>query len=136
MTPSWPTGEDARGPYSEDPSGRRWYPHPEDDAHWDHYHYPGGRYPKEHLKPWPGQKRPPYGDQSATDPWPAPQFAPRYFGPSMDELQMEIESNARMETFWCEILAGSLIAGGGVIGGPALLPEAGGLGWLASAPVF
>jgi RHS repeat-associated protein len=135
-TPSWPTGQDGRGPYSEDPSGRRWYPHPEDDGHWDHYHYPGGRYPKDSLKPWPGQKRPPYGNQSDKDPWPASQFAPRYFGPSMDELQMEIESNERMETFWCEILAGSLIGGGGVIGGPALLPEIGGLGWLTGAPAF
>jgi len=136
-TPSWPTGKDGRGPYSEDPSGRRWYPHPEDESHWDHYDSGDGyRYPKDSLKPWPNQKRPPYGDQSPNDPWPAPKFAHPYFGPGADELQMEINAGQDMETFWGEILAGSVIGGGCVIGGPALFPELGGLGWLAGAGAY
>ena len=30
-TPDWPEGVDARGPYSQDPTGTKWYPHPEDE---------------------------------------------------------------------------------------------------------
>src|SRR6185295_9657591 len=68
--PSWPSGQDEHGRgYNEDPeTGRRYYPHPEDDGHWDHYDYDDDkgkprRYPEKSKKPWPGQKRKPYGDQ-------------------------------------------------------------------------
>lgn len=133
-TPSWPTGRDGRGPYSEDPSGRRWYPHPEDDGHWDHYDFgPGKRYPQDSRKPWPGQKRPPYGDQSPNGPW--PQFAPKFQGPGMDELRMHIEANQQMERFWGKILGGSVIGGACVIGGPVIgLPAAlRWMGWMGGA---
>ncbi len=72
--PTWPTGVDARGPYTQDPkTGIKYYPHPEDPAHWPHYDdNQGGRYPDKCLKPRPGQKRPPYGKQSPTNPWPQP----------------------------------------------------------------
>jgi RHS repeat-associated protein len=83
--PSWPTGEDGRGPYSQDPdTGRKYYPHPEsrDKRHWDHYDYDDEngkprRYPPNSIKPRPGQKKPKPG-QCDKDPWPepAPQPAP------------------------------------------------------------
>ena len=71
---TWPTGTDKRGPYVEDPNtGRKWYPHPEDQRHWPHYDNDrGGRYPEKPVKPWPNQKRPPFGDQSDRNPWPQP----------------------------------------------------------------
>lgn len=75
--PAWPTGKDARGPYSQDPkTGRKYYPHSEDGRHWDHYDYEDDkerkqRYPEDSIKPRPGQKKPKPG-QSADDPWPAP----------------------------------------------------------------
>jgi hypothetical protein len=70
--PSWQTGTDSRGPFVEDPNnGTKYYPHPEDEGHWPHYDdSKGGRYPEKCVKPWPGQKRPPYGDQSPNNPWP------------------------------------------------------------------
>ena len=70
--PSWPTGTDGRGPYVQDPkTGTKWYPHPEDKGHYPHYDdEKGNRYPVKCKKPWPGQKKAPYGDQSATNPWP------------------------------------------------------------------
>jgi RHS repeat-associated protein len=90
--PSWPTGEDNRGPYSQDPgSGRKYYPHPEDNEHWDHYDYDNEngnpkRYPPDSVKPRPGQKKPKKG-QCDKDPWPkpAPQPAP---DPAKDPLKM------------------------------------------------
>ncbi len=68
--PDWPTGEDSRGPYSQNPdSGEKWYPHPEDERHHDHYDSDKGkRYPKDSVKPRPGQKKPKPG-QSWKDPW-------------------------------------------------------------------
>ncbi len=77
-SPSWPTGFDSRGAYVMDPSnGTKYYPHPEDSGHWPHYDWRDpsgkeGRYPVKCKKPWPGQKKLPYGDQSATDPWAPP----------------------------------------------------------------
>lgn len=75
--PSWPTGVDKRGGYSEDPtSGRRYYPHKEDaDVHWDHYDYKDkqgndARYPQDCFKlPKKQTKRPEPGRQSKEDPW-------------------------------------------------------------------
>lgn len=66
------------GWYEHDVDGRRFKPHPEDDGHWDHWDIipppgSGGKvshYPEQRRKPWPNQKRPPYGDQSPVDPWP------------------------------------------------------------------
>jgi RHS repeat-associated protein len=71
--PSWPTGTDNRGPYVQNPNtGVKWYPHPEDKGHWPHYDDENGnRYPQNCKKPWPGQRRKPYGDQSPVNPWPA-----------------------------------------------------------------
>ncbi|MCI5209894.1 MAG: RHS repeat-associated core domain-containing protein, partial [Candidatus Electrothrix sp. ATG2] len=56
-----------------DPNGNYWRPHPEDKGHWPHWdeQKPNGekkRHPQKSKKPWPGQKKPPYGDQSAEDP--------------------------------------------------------------------
>jgi RHS repeat-associated protein len=69
-TEDWKEGVDKWGPYSEDPSGVRWHPHPEDEGHWDHYDNDrGGRFPEKSVKPFPGQKR--MGpNRSPTDPWP------------------------------------------------------------------
>jgi RHS repeat-associated protein len=91
--PSWPTGEDGRGPYSQDPdTGRKYYPHPEDGEHWDHYDYDNEngkprRYPPNSKKPWPGQKRKPRKGQCDKDPWPepAPEPAP---DPAKDPMKM------------------------------------------------
>jgi hypothetical protein len=69
-SPDWPEGVDSRGPYSQGPDGTKWYPHPEDAGHWPHYDNDRGRqFPPNWKKPWPGQKRPAYGGQSATNPW-------------------------------------------------------------------
>ena len=72
--PRWPEGFDLRGPYYQDlKTGQKWYPHPEDEGHWPHYdNDKGQRFPEKCTKPWPTQKRPPYGDQSPTNPWPEP----------------------------------------------------------------
>ncbi len=72
--PSWPSGSDPRGPFVQDPNGPKWYPHPEDDGHWPHWDREDNqeRYPPNSKKPWPGQKRPPYEDQSDKNPWPQP----------------------------------------------------------------
>ncbi|MBL8151689.1 MAG: RHS repeat-associated core domain-containing protein, partial [Blastocatellia bacterium] len=72
---TWPTGKDGRGEYSQDPkTGRKYYPHAEDRAHWDHYDYcdekgKDKRYPDKSIKPRPGQKKL-KPNQSADDPWP------------------------------------------------------------------
>ena len=79
------------------------------------------------MKPWPNQKRPPYDDQSGSDPWPAPNLSPTHLGPGLDEYRMEIEANEQMEIFWIKIFGGSVIGGACVIGGPAILPS---LEWL------
>jgi hypothetical protein len=68
----WPEGVDERGPYSEDPSGTRWHPHPEDGRHWDHYdNSRGERYPERSKKLRPDQRRM-YPGYSRTDPWSPP----------------------------------------------------------------
>jgi hypothetical protein len=60
-----------------DPEGRWWIAHPEDEAHWRHWDVrddpddPSGgqsRWPEDSKKPWPNQRRAPYGGQSGTDP--------------------------------------------------------------------
>lgn len=96
--PSWPSGQDEHGRgYSEDPeTGRRYYPHPEDDGHWDHYDYKDDkgrprRYPEKSKKPWPGQKRKPYGDQCDKDPWPEPVPEPAP-DPANDPAKMQPET--------------------------------------------
>jgi RHS repeat-associated protein len=78
---TWGHGTDGRGDYVENPDGgSRWYPHPKDKSHWDHYDwgYPDDdgnppdrthRFPKKSVKPWPGQKKRFKPDQSPTDPW-------------------------------------------------------------------
>jgi RHS repeat-associated protein len=73
------TWDAEHGWYVDDKDGRIIRPHGEDARHWDHWEiYPGqnGRptgppvdFPEQKLKPWPGQKVPPYGKQSPTDPW-------------------------------------------------------------------
>jgi RHS repeat-associated protein len=94
--PSWPSGEDNRGPYSQDPeTGRRYYPHPEDNEHWDHYDYDNEngnprRYPPNSVKPRPGQKKPKKG-QCDKDPWPEPEPQPAP-DPAKDPLKMVPES--------------------------------------------
>lgn len=75
---SWPTGIDSRGAYLLDPlTGRKYWPDPNTPGHWPHYDWKDpngkeGRYPKKCFKPKPNQKKEPYGDQSATDPWAPP----------------------------------------------------------------
>lgn len=70
---TWRTGQwdDGRW-FLEDPSRKTTYTcHPEDKGHWRHWDKDGdddGRWPPNSKKPWPGQKRAPYGDQSASDP--------------------------------------------------------------------
>lgn len=88
---TWPSGTDpASGrPYVQDPgTGNTFSMHPEDEGHWRHWDIEDpsgkdmGRCPKNSKKPWPTQKRPPYGDQSPTDPsgnepgWEPPQPEP------------------------------------------------------------
>ncbi len=72
--PSWPTGIDNRGPYTQNPdSGVKYYPDEKNlDSHWPHYDTDQGpkvRYPRNCEKPWPSQKKPPYDYQSDKNPW-------------------------------------------------------------------
>ena len=74
VTPESTRGFDKRGSYVQDPSGKKYYPHPEDKGHWPHYDTEDkdgkkGRYPEKPVKPWPNQKKPPYGDQNDENPW-------------------------------------------------------------------
>lgn len=70
---TWPTSQwdDGRW-FVKDPRNKVTYTcHPEDKGHWRHWDKDGddnGRWPPKSKKPWPGQKKPPYGDQSASDP--------------------------------------------------------------------
>lgn len=68
--PNWTTGEDRRGPHSIRPEdGVRFYPHEDDDGHWDHYDdSDGGSFPHISRKPRRNQRkcRP---RQTRTDPW-------------------------------------------------------------------
>jgi RHS repeat-associated protein len=70
------TWDPEHGWYVHDEDGRIIRPHPEDAGHWDHWEiYPPGMrgrpadFPSNKRKPWPNQKRGPYGPQSPTDPW-------------------------------------------------------------------
>jgi uncharacterized protein RhaS with RHS repeats len=76
--PNWPSGIDNRGPFTQDPnSGTKYYPHPEDPRHWPHYDDSNGdRYPTKCDKTRPGQKQPPYKNQSAENPWPKTEPTP------------------------------------------------------------
>jgi RHS repeat-associated protein len=82
----------------------------------DHWHHNDG---DEHYEP---------GDEievqpSCDSPGGAPKRAlKRLPGPTMDELRMEEESHRQMERFWGKILVGSIIGGGVVVGGPAVIP--------------
>jgi hypothetical protein len=49
---------------------------------------------------------------------------------------MQIDANEQMEIFWGKILAGSVIGGACVIGGPAILPELGLLDLSVGASAF
>jgi RHS repeat-associated protein len=94
--PSWPSGIDSYGrPFTEDPNtGIRYYPHQEDVGHWPHYDDSNGnRYPKNCFKPRPGQKKPPYGNQSPKNPWPepAPEPEPTPTPPVVEPAPMEPE---------------------------------------------
>jgi hypothetical protein len=63
------------GYYENDVTGDRYVPDPSRAGHWPHWDLQDnngkdqGRFPEKDLKPRPGQLRPSYGDQSATDPW-------------------------------------------------------------------
>jgi hypothetical protein len=70
------------GYYEHDVTGDRYVPDPSRTGHWPHWDLQDqngkgqGRFPEKSLKPRPGQLRPPYGDQSATDPWAPAQSSP------------------------------------------------------------
>jgi len=75
---TWTTGQWDDGKlFVKDPRTKTTYTcHPEDEHHWRHWDKQSddgddddeGRWPRKSKKPWPGQKRAPYGDQSASDP--------------------------------------------------------------------
>jgi hypothetical protein len=72
---TWEEGRTADGRWElVDPEGNRYYAHAEDAGHWRHWDKEGpngsdqGRWPPNSVKPWSNQKRPPYGNQSTTDP--------------------------------------------------------------------
>jgi RHS repeat-associated protein len=70
-SPSWPVGQYPNGRWwLRDPVHKKTYVcHPEDENHWRHWDDDsGGSWPQNRKKPWSGQKRPPYGEQSPTDP--------------------------------------------------------------------
>jgi hypothetical protein len=81
----WPND----GPYwLEDPDGRKYTVHPEDDRHWRHWDIQDsdgddqGRWPPNSKKPWSTQKRKPDFDQSLSDPnGDAPPWSPDPFVP-------------------------------------------------------
>jgi hypothetical protein len=81
----WPND----GPYwLEDPDGRKYTVHPEDDRHWRHWDIQDsdgddqGRWPPNSKKPWSTQKRKPNFDQSLSDPnGDAPPWSPDPFVP-------------------------------------------------------
>jgi hypothetical protein len=73
---TWRSGRWSNGRnWLQDPrNGDVYTLHPEDRGHWRHWDKRdkngggGGMCPPNSKKPWPGQKRPPYDDQSASDP--------------------------------------------------------------------
>jgi RHS repeat-associated protein len=69
---TWPTGRWllTRRWWVQNPLTRQYFTcHPEDTGHWRHWDDgDGGSWPPKSDKPWPNQKKPPYADQSATDP--------------------------------------------------------------------
>lgn len=121
--PSWPTGTDNRGPYVQNPTtGEKWYPHNEDQGHWPHYDSDTGkRYPSNCKKPWPGQKRPPYGDQSSDNPWPKP---PPSDGPNLS-FSIDPKTGQRMLIIGGVTVASGLAAWGIVVGVGTLLSPVG-----------
>lgn len=82
----------------------------------DHWHHNDE---KKHYEP---------GDEIEVEPSCAPSGADpkrvlrRLQGPTMDELRLREESHRQMERFWGKILVGSIIGGGVIIGGPAVIP--------------
>jgi hypothetical protein len=85
----WPNGTH----WLEDPNGRRFTVHPEDDFHWRHWDTDDGdRWPPNSKKPWPTQKRQPESDQSLSDPnGDAPPWTPDPFIPIIPEPILPIE---------------------------------------------
>jgi len=71
---TWTPGTRNSQPTLQDSEGNLYQAHPEDNGHWRHWDKfgpngkPLGRCPANSKKPWPGQKQPPYGDQSDSDP--------------------------------------------------------------------
>ncbi|MDR3385593.1 MAG: RHS repeat-associated core domain-containing protein [Rudaea sp.] len=73
---NWPQYQLPNGRWVLSPPNSRckYITHPEDNGHWRHWDIrndddsDGGSWPPNNKKPWPGQKRPPYGEQSASDP--------------------------------------------------------------------
>ncbi len=67
---TWKQGEWRPGKYwLEDPAGRKYTIHPEDDFHWRHWDRDdGSRWPPNSKKPWTTQKRALDPDQSSSDP--------------------------------------------------------------------
>jgi hypothetical protein len=61
-------------------------------------------------------------EPSCNTPSADPKRARRLPGPTMEELQLDIESHRQMEIFWGKILGGSVIGGGIIIGGPSVIP--------------
>jgi RHS repeat-associated protein len=96
-----PSQDDGGDWWIRDPStGQDYRAHPEDKGHWRHWDKPsrGGSKndtePRKCTKPWPGQKRPPYGKQSPSDPsGDAPPWKPPFIlnpmgGPSIPFLPL------------------------------------------------
>ena len=73
---TWKPAQDEGGDWwvTDPATGQGYRAHPEDEGHWRHWDKPnqGGpnheTEPPRCVKPWPGQKRPPYGKQSPSDP--------------------------------------------------------------------
>jgi hypothetical protein len=72
---TWPSGQWNGRYWVQDPNtGSVWWAHPEAKGHWRHWDIENkyrdklGSCPANRVKPWPNQKRPPYDDQSGSDP--------------------------------------------------------------------
>ncbi|MFY9555547.1 MAG: RHS repeat-associated core domain-containing protein [Blastocatellia bacterium] len=127
---SWKTGKDGRGDYSEDPdTGRRYYPHGDDNSHWDHYDWKDkdgkeGSYPEQKRKPRPGQRRNLKPNQSKTDPWPlpSPEVPVPKPGPTVTEMRLWEQSHRYREQMWRDILYWSIYFGTAYLGRPVSAP--------------
>jgi RHS repeat-associated protein len=83
---TWPTGvqqSSGRTFVQNADTGNYYFEHPEDERHWRHWDIEDanqndlGSCPSNRIRPWPNQKRSPYGNQSATDPsGDAPEWQP------------------------------------------------------------